>query len=63
MEETKLKVGNRVRHNSSKNAPEMVVIQIKTELNTIGNIHCRYWHNDQFHAKPFLQEELIKLID
>ncbi|MDB5031224.1 MAG: hypothetical protein JWP71_1945 [Mucilaginibacter sp.] len=63
MEETKFKVGKRVRHNSTKDAPSMVIIEIKDKVNIFGNLHCRYWQNDEFVTKSFIESELNLLAD
>lgn len=58
MSEQKFSVGNRVRHNSTKEAPAMVVVQIENKPNIFGNVHCRYWLNGSFVIQSFLPEEL-----
>jgi uncharacterized protein YodC (DUF2158 family) len=63
MNEPKFKIGDRVRHKSEKNSPAMVVVEIKSVLNQIGNMHCQYWHNGEFKSKFFISEELVQLAD
>jgi uncharacterized protein YodC (DUF2158 family) len=63
MNELKFAVGNRVRHNSTKNSPAMVVIEIKPNINQRGDILCQYWHNDDFRTKSFIAQELVLLAE
>jgi uncharacterized protein YodC (DUF2158 family) len=63
MSEQQFKVGDRVRHKSDKKSPPMVIVEIRKELNKLGDIHCTYWHNDEFKTKTFIVQELVRLAD